>query len=106
MNLHGQIDLFDDAIKEGETFVIVVQEVLENNSILQKKLLREYQSLTAEMMKNLYEHLRDIYLNEKLSDNGQYFTITVYTNEDYAGENIFAHVKRYKNSKEWTATAK
>lgn len=106
MNLHGQIDLFDDAIKEGETFVIVVQEVIENNGILQKKLLREYQSLTVEMMKNLYEHLRDIYLNEKFSDNGKYFTITVYTNEDYAGENIFAHVKRYKNSKEWTATSK
>lgn len=106
MSLHGQIDLFEDDIKEGETFVIVVQEVVENNGILQKKLLREYQSLTLEMMKNLYEHLRDIYLNEKLSERGQYFSITVYTNEDYAGENIFAHVKRYKNSKEWTATSK
>ncbi len=34
MSLHGQIDLFEDDIKEGETFVIVVQEVLENNGIL------------------------------------------------------------------------
>lgn len=106
MSIHGQINLFEDDIKEGETFVIVVQEVVENNGILQKKLLREYQSLTLEMMKNLYEHLRDIYLTERLSAGGQYFSITVYTNEDYAGENIFAHVKRYKNSKEWTASSK
>lgn len=106
MSLHGQINLFEDDIKEGETFIIVVQEVVENDGILQKKLLREYQSLTLEMMKNLYEHLRDIYLGEKLSPQGQYFSITVYTNEDYAGENIFAYVKRYKNSKEWTTTSK
>ena len=106
MSIHGQINLFEDDIKEGETFVIVVQEVVENNGILQKKLLREYQSLTLEMMKNLYENLRDIYLTERLSAGGQYFSITVYTNEDYAGENIFAHVKRYKNSKEWTASSK
>lgn len=102
----GQINLFDDVIREDETFVIVVQEVSEIEGILKKTVLREYPSLTMEMMKNVYDHLKDIFLTESLSKDGKYFSITVYTNQDYAGENIYAHVKRYKNSKEWTSTSK
>lgn len=102
----GQTNIFDDVIKGSESFVIVVQEVLEQNGRLQKKILREYPSLDHTAMKNLFVHLKDIYTDEKHSENGTYFDITVYTNEDYAAENIYAHTKRYKNKKEWTATSK
>lgn len=102
----GQTNIFDDVIKESESFVIVVQEVLEQNGRLQKKILREYPSLNHTAMKNLFVHLKDIYTDEKHSENGTYFDITVYTNENYAAENIYAHTKRYKNKKEWTATSK
>ena len=102
----GQTNIFDDVIKESESFVIVVQEVLEQNGRLQKKILREYPSLDHTSMKYLFVHLKDIYTDEKHSENGTYFDITVYTNEDYAAENIYAHTKRYKNKKEWTATSK
>lgn len=102
----GQTNIFDDMIRENESFVIVVQEVMNQNGRLQKKVLREYQSLNHEGMQNLFEHLKDVYLEEMLSENGSYFDITIYTNEDYAGENIYAHTKRYRNKKEWTKASK
>lgn len=102
----GQTNIFDDMIRENESFVIVVQEVMNQNGRLQKKVLREYQSLNHEGMQNLFEHLKDVYLEEILSENGSYFDITIYTNEDYAGENIYAHTKRYRNKKEWTKASK
>ncbi|WP_020006726.1 hypothetical protein [Salinicoccus albus] len=106
MRDYGQTNIFDDVLKADESFVIVVQEVSEQNGQLQKKVLREYPSLDMDGMKNLFEHLKDVYLTEPFSENGRYFDLTVYTNENYAGDNIYAHTKRYKNSKEWTATAK
>lgn len=106
MTDYGQTNIFDDVIKEDETFVIVVQEIIDEPGGLQKRILREYPSLNMEQMKNLFEHLKDFYLEEELSENGQYFDITVYTNEDYAGENIYAHIKRHHNSKGWTSTTK
>ncbi|GAA3729771.1 hypothetical protein GCM10022378_17850 [Salinicoccus jeotgali] len=102
----GQTNIFDDVIKEDETFVIVVQEVAGSGARLQKRVLREYPGLKMEGMKHLYEHLKDVYLEEPFSEDGKYFDITVYTNEDYAGENIYAHTKRHKNSKVWTTTPK
>lgn len=106
MTDYGQTNIFDDVIKEDETFVIVVQEITDEPGGLQKRVLREYPSLKMDQMKNLFEHLRDFYLEEELSEKGQYFDITVYTNEDYAGENIYAHIKRHRNSKDWTSTTK
>lgn len=106
MRDYGQTNIFDDVIKEDETFVIVVQEVVAQSSSPKKRVLREYQSLNMSQMKNLFTHLKDFYLEESLSDEGSYFDITVYTNEEYAGENIYAHVKRHRHAKEWTATAK
>lgn len=106
MRDYGQTNIFDDVLKTDESFVIVVQEVSEQNGQLQKKVLREYPSLDMDGMKRLFEHLKDVYLTETFSENGRYFDLTVYTNEDYAGDNIYAHTKRYKNSKEWTTTAK
>ncbi|WP_017547722.1 hypothetical protein [Salinicoccus carnicancri] len=106
MRDYGQTNIFDDVMKEDESFVIVVQEVTEQAGQLQKRVLREYPGLQMEGMRNLFEHLKDVYLSENFSDRGKYFDLTVYTNEDYAAENIYAHVKRYRNSKEWTTTAK
>ncbi|QQD84221.1 MULTISPECIES: hypothetical protein [unclassified Jeotgalicoccus] len=103
---HGQTNIFDDVLKDNESFVIVVQEVMDNNGALQKKILREYPSLDHTAMKNLFDHLKDTYLNETFSEHGTYFDITVYTNEDYAAENIYAHTKKYRNKKEWTKTSK
>ncbi|CAM4176524.1 hypothetical protein [Lacicoccus alkaliphilus] len=106
MKDYGQTNIFDDVIKEDETFVIVVQEISDQPGGLQKKVLREYTSLKMDQMKNLFEHLKDFYLEEKLSGTGQYFDITVYTNEEYAGDNIYAHIKRHRNSKGWTTGTK
>ena len=106
MTERGQTNIFDDVLKENESFVIVVQEVMDNNCALTKKILREYPSLDHTAMKNLFEHLKDTYTNEPHSEYGSYFDITVYTNEDYAAENIYAHTKKYRNRKEWTKTSK
>ena len=106
MTERGQTNIFDDVLKENESFVIVVQEVMDNNGALTKKILREYPSLDHTAMKNLFEHLKDTYTNEPNSEYGSYFDITVYTNEDYAAENIYAHTKKYRNRKEWTKTSK
>ena len=106
MRDYGQTNIFDDVIREDETFVIVVQEVTEHNGQLQKRVLREYPSLKMDGMKSLFSHLKDVYMEEPFSEQGKYFDITVYTNEDYAGDNIYAHTKRYRNSREWTTTSK
>ncbi len=51
MRDYGQTNIFDDVIREDETFVIVVQEVTEHNGQLQKRVLREYPSLKMDGMK-------------------------------------------------------
>ena len=106
MTERGQTNIFDDVLKENESFVIVVQEVMDNNGALTKKILREYPGLDHTAMKNLFEQLKDTYTNEPHSEYGSYFDITVYTNEDYAAENIYAHTKKYRNRKECTKTSK
>ena len=54
MTERGQTNIFDDVLKENESFVIVVQEVMDNNGALTKKILREYPSLDHTAMKNLF----------------------------------------------------
>jgi|GEM_PF-269179 hypothetical protein len=103
----GQINAFDELLSDDETFVIIVQAVINKKDNLIKDVLREYPSLKKDEMTSLLVHLKDFYLNEPLSDTIQAFTITVYTNQSYAGDNIYANLKRTrKNSKEWTHTAK
>lgn len=50
-------------------------------------------------MSNLFTHLKEVYLEEKFQDNQSAFTITVYTNLDYAADQVYAHVKRYRGKK-------
>ena len=47
-------------------------------------------------MNNLFTHLKEVFLEEKFQANQSAFTITVYTNLDYAADQVYAHVKRYK----------
>ena len=96
----GQTNLFDDVLKQDERFVIVVQSAFDSDSQLIKKTLREYTSLTREQMQSLFDHLKDLYLNQVFYD------ITVYTNQDYAADQVYAHIKRKKFSREWTHTSK
>ncbi|TDM15347.1 hypothetical protein [Macrococcus bovicus] len=103
----GQINIFDDVMKENETFVIVVQGVYNKKGQLIKKILREYPSLDHTAMKRLFEHLKDQYLNEPFDTDQAFFDITVYTNEDYAADHIYAHTKRHRHpGDEWTHTSK
>lgn len=102
----GQTNLFDDVIKTEERFVIVVQSLEEKHGQLLKRTLREYSSLTHEQMDNLYQHLKELYLEEPFEDNQSAFAITIYTNQEYAANNIYAHIKRHRGQKEWTHTAK
>lgn len=102
----GQRNLFDDVLKKEERFVIVVQAIENYSNQLIKRTLREYNSLTNEQMHNLYEHLKDLYLEQTFEPHQSAFSITVYTNLDYAGDQIYAHVKRHRGKKEWTQTAK
>ena len=104
--MNGQTNLFDDVIKTEERFVIVVQALEEVNGRLAKHTLREYPSLEHEQMKSLFEHLKDVYADEAFKPTQSAFTITVYTNLDYAADQIYAHVKRFKGKKSWTHTAK
>ena len=99
----GQTNLFDDVIKSDERFVIVVQALEEKNGQLVKNTLREYPSLNHDQMSNLFTHLKEVYLEEKFQDNQSAF---VYTNLDYAADQVYAHVKRYRGKKDWTHTAK
>ncbi|MBI5975234.1 hypothetical protein [Staphylococcus canis] len=102
----GQINLFDDVLKEDERFVIVVQSLENNEGRILKRTLREYGSLTHEQMQNLYQHLKDLYLETDFEPNQSAFSITVYTNLEYAADQIYAHVKRHRGKHEWTHTAK
>lgn len=44
-------------------------------------------------MIRLFDHLKDTYLNEPFEEDMVFYDITIYTNEDYAADNIFAHTK-------------
>lgn len=102
----GQTNLFDDVIKKEEKFVVVVQSLEDNKGRLIKRTLREYPSLDHQQMTNLFNHLKEVYLEEPFADNQSAFSITVYTNLDYAADQIYAHIKRYKGKHDWTHTAK
>ena len=102
----GQTNLFDDVLKQDERFVIVVQSAFDSDSHLIKKTLREYTSLTREQMQSLFDHLKDLYLIEPFEENQVFYDITVYTNQDYAADQVYAHIKRKKFSREWTHTSK
>ena len=56
-------------------------------------------------MENLFTHLKDVFSTEPFRENQSAFTITVYTNLDYAADQVYAYVKRSKEH-EWTHTAK
>ena len=103
---NGQIDLFDDVLKTDEKFVIVVQGVYNKHNQIIKKILREYPGLDRTAMVRLFDHLKDTYLNEPFEEDMVFYDITVYTNEDYAADHIFAHTKLHRNAHEWTHTAK
>lgn len=49
-------------------------------------------------MNDLFTHLKDVFLEEPFEDNQSAFTITVYTNLDYAADQVYAHIKRYKGN--------
>ncbi|QLK86242.1 hypothetical protein [Staphylococcus sp. 17KM0847] len=102
----GQTNLFDDVIKTDERFVIVVQSLENKQGQLLKRTLREYSSLTHEQMENLYQHLKELYSEAPFEQNQSSFSITIYTNLDYAADHIYAHIKRHRGHKEWTHTAK
>ena len=57
-------------------------------------------------MENLFTHLKDVFRDEPFHDNQSAYTITVYTNLDYAADQVYAHVKRNKGKHDWTHTAK
>ena len=54
------------------------------NGQLLKRTLREYPSLEHDQMENLFTHLKDVFSTEPFRENQSAFTITVYTNLDYA----------------------
>ncbi|HEC2168805.1 TPA: hypothetical protein R1942_000897 [Staphylococcus delphini] len=102
----GQTNLFDDVLKTEERFVIVVQVLEEKNGKLLKRTLREYSSLTHEQMESLFQHLKELYLETDFDASQSAFAITVYTNLDYAADQVYAHIKRHRGKHEWTHTAK
>ncbi|AKS67208.1 hypothetical protein RN70_07430 [Staphylococcus schleiferi] len=102
----GQTNLFDDVLKPDERFVIVVQALENKNGQLAKRTLREYSSLTHDQMNNLFQHLKELYLDSEFEANQSAFTITVYTNLDYTADQVYAHIKRHRGKHEWTHTAK
>lgn len=102
----GQTNLFDDVLKQDERFVIVVQALEEKNGQLLKHTLREYPGLTHEQMNDLFNHLKDVYSNEPFKPEQSAYSITIYTNLEYAADQVYAHVKRFKNKPDWTQTAK
>lgn len=61
-----------------------------------KRTLREYPSLEHNQMNDLFTHLKEVFLDEPFEENQSAFSITVYTNLDYAADQVYAHVKRYK----------
>ncbi|EGQ2726787.1 TPA: hypothetical protein REB40_000615 [Staphylococcus pseudintermedius] len=102
----GQTNLFDDVLKTEERFVIVVQVLEEKNRKLLKRTLREYSSLTHEQMESLFQHLKELYSETDFEASQSAFAITVYTNLDYAADQVYAHIKRHRGKHEWTHTAK
>ena len=102
----GQTNLFDDILETEERFVIVVQSLEEKHQRLIKRTLREYSSLEHSQMESLFEHLKDLFLEETFEEDQSAFSITVYTNLDYAADHVYAHVKRHRGKNEWTHTAK
>ena len=82
----GQTNLFDDVIKKEERFVIVVQALEEKNGKLLKRTLREYPSLEHTQMNDLFSHLKEVFLEEPFGVNQSAYSITVYTNLDYAAD--------------------
>lgn len=102
----GQTNLFDDVLKQDERFVIVVQAFENHRNQLTKRTLREYTSLTHDQMESLYAHLKDLYLETTFEPQQTAFSITVYTNLEYAADQVYAHIKRHRGKNEWTHTAK
>ena len=47
-------------------------------------------------MENLFTHLKDVFSTEPFRENQSAFTITVYTNLDYAADQVYAYVKFIK----------
>ena len=47
-------------------------------------------------MENLFTHLKDVFSTEPFRENQSAFTITVYTNLDYAADQVYAYVKAIK----------
>lgn len=102
----GQTNLFDDILETDERFVIVVQSLEERHDQLIKRTLREYPSLDHSQMESLFSHLKELFSEEEFEKNQSAFSITVYTNLNYAADNVYAHVKRHRGKNEWTHTAK
>jgi len=102
----GQTNLFDDILETDERFVIVVQSLEERHDQLIKRTLREYPSLDHSQMESLFSHLKELFSEEEFEENQSAFSITVYTNLNYAADNVYAHVKRHRGKNEWTHTAK
>ena len=50
-------------------------------------------------MENLFTHLKDVFSTEPFSENQSAFTITVYTNLDYAADQVYAYVKRSREAR-------
>ena len=47
-------------------------------------------------MNDLFSHLKEVFLEEPFGVNQSAYSITVYTNLDYAADQVYAHVKRFK----------
>ena len=95
----GQTNLFDDVIKSERTFRYSSTISRRKNGQLLKRTLREYPSLEHDQMENLFTHLKDVFSTEPFSENQSAFTITVYTNLDYAADQVYAYVKRSKEAR-------
>ncbi|PHK49163.1 hypothetical protein [Staphylococcus edaphicus] len=102
----GQTNLFDDILETEERFVIVVQSLEDKNGRLLKRTLREYSSLKHDQMESLFDHLKSLFAEEAFEEGQSAFSITVYTNLDYAADHVYAHVKRHRGKKDWTHTSK
>ena len=46
--------------------------------------------------------LKKYFFEEPFGVNQSAYSITVYTNLDYAADQVYAHVKRYKGKHDWT----
>lgn len=49
-------------------------------------------------MNDLFSHLKEVFLEEPFGVNQSAYSITVYTNLDYAADQVYAHVKRFKGN--------